>query len=193
MPSEKSDLRHKMLARRAAMSPFVSSQTIADLARWMYSLPVELTEHDTVAAYVATASEPGGVAMLDALIDRGLRVILPIVPSGKPQRLDWGRYRTERSLKDGRWGLQEPHFEPLGPDEIGRAKVILVPALAVDHTGARLGRGAGYYDRTLCDVDAPIIAVIHDAEFLDDGVPQDADDVRVDWVLTPGAGFTKVG
>ncbi len=170
------------------MSPFLVAQVNAELAEWMYALPLPVAPGDAVAAYVAVGDEPGGTAMLDALVDRGLRVLLPIVPPGPPARLGWGEYTGEDDLVQGRWGLLEPGVERSG-DPLVDARAILVPALGADRAGGRLGRGAGYYDRTLTAATAPTIAVVYDDEFLD-SVPQEPDDVPVDWVLTPGGGFT---
>lgn len=192
MSETKSEMRRRVLDARAGLSPFVLAQHNAELAEWMYRLPLELDPGDVVAAYVATRAEPGGTAMLDALRDRDLRVLLPIVPEGEPTRLQWGEYEDEAMLEQGRWGLMEPMGYRLDPDALHEAKLILVPAVAADLSGARLGRGAGYYDRTLAAVDAPVVAVVHDDELFDDGVPHEANDVPMDWVLTPGTGFTKV-
>ncbi|WP_161895544.1 5-formyltetrahydrofolate cyclo-ligase [Gordonia spumicola] len=187
--SSKNDIRADLLAARERMSPFVIAQVNAELAEWMYALPVPVAPGDTVAAYVAVGDEPGGTAMLDALGDRGLRVLLPVVPPGPPTRLLWGEYRGEDALVHGRWDLLEP-AESLGADAIGAARAILVPAIGADRSGGRLGRGAGYYDRTLTTADAPIIAVVYDDELVD-RLPQADDDVPVDWVLTPGGGFIR--
>lgn len=192
MTGDKNSLREDLLAAREAMSPFILSQAIGDLAEWMYALPIEVNEGDTVAAYVPTRREPGGTAMLDALADRGLRVLLPIVPEGAPQRLGWGVYRGERHLKEGRWNLLEPQGIRLDPDTLVEAKLILVPAVAVDRRGVRLGRGAGYYDRTLAGMPGQIVAVVHDAEAVEGELPEDENDVRVHWILTPSEGFTPV-
>ncbi|ALG83892.1 5-formyltetrahydrofolate cyclo-ligase [Gordonia phthalatica] len=193
MSESKSEMRRRVLDARAGLSPFVLAQHNAELAEWMYRLPVELDPGDVVAAYVATRAEPGGTAMLDALLDRDLRVLLPIVPEGDPTRLQWGEYHGGDALETGRWGLLEPRGYRLDPDALHEAKLILVPAVAADRTGARLGRGAGYYDRTLAAVDAPVVAVVHDDELADDGVPHEANDVPMDWILTPGNGFVKIG
>ncbi|MFT3659883.1 MAG: 5-formyltetrahydrofolate cyclo-ligase [Gordonia sp. (in: high G+C Gram-positive bacteria)] len=193
MTADKAALRTELLAARDAMSPFILSQAIGELAVSMYALPVDVAEGDTVAAYVATSREPGGTAMLDALRDRGLRVLLPIVPPGPPQPLEWGEYRGEEHLNRGRWNLLEPRGGPrLGPDALREAKLILVPAVAVDRRGVRLGRGAGYYDRTLAGVPGTIVAVVHDAEVFDDALPEDENDVRVHWILTPTGEFEPI-
>lgn len=199
MPAEteaagiKGVLRREALAARARTPPAVASQTDADLAAAMGSLPVDLPAGATVAAYVATDAEPGGIAMLDALVDRGFTVILPLVPAGGPAPLDWAEYRGRTELVVRRWGLLEPTGRALGGAAIERADLVLVPALGADRSGGRLGRGAGYYDRTLDTADAPVVAVVNDAEFIDSGIPQDAHDVPVAWVLTPGGGFVAVG
>ncbi|WP_344786140.1 5-formyltetrahydrofolate cyclo-ligase [Gordonia caeni] len=190
--TDKAQLRARLLAARDAMSPFILSQAIGELAVWMYSLPVEIGEGDTVAAYVATRREPGGTAMLDALVDRGVRVLLPIVPEGPPQRLQWGVYCGERSLEEGRWNLLEPQGIRLDPDTLVQAALILVPAVAVDRRGVRLGRGAGYYDRTLEGIPGQVVAVVHDGEVVDHDLPEEPTDVRVQWILTPSGGFEPV-
>ena len=106
---------------------------------------------DTVCAYVPVGSEPGSPAMLDALAGLGVRVLLPVAredETGTPLPLQWGEYRAG-GLVDARFGLREPEPPWLGVDAIAAASVVLVPALAVDLAGVRLGRGAGFYDRSL--------------------------------------------
>jgi len=84
----------------------------------------------TVAAYVALPSEPPTDALIDALVGHGIRVLLPVLLPDHD--LDW------RAVDhDGE------HPAPLGPDAIGRAEVIVTPALGVDRTGTRLGQGGG--------------------------------------------------
>lgn len=190
MATDKRALREQFLTDRAAMSPFVASQSIGDLADWMYHLPVDVAAGDTVAAYVPTRREPGGIAMLDALADQGLRVLLPVVPEGEPTALQWGEYAGERSLEEGRWNLLTPHGPRLEPEALRKAKVILVPAVAVDRRGVRLGRGAGYYDRSLAEAPGLLVAVVHDSEFVETELPESEFDVRVQAVLTPSNGFS---
>jgi 5-formyltetrahydrofolate cyclo-ligase len=70
----------------------------------------------------------------------------------------------------------------------------LVPALAVDRSGARLGRGAGFYDRTLplADADAWLVAVVRDDEVVDH-LPSEPHDVRMTHALTPQKGLVALG
>lgn len=110
----------------------------------------EVRRAATVAAYVSIGAEPGTGVLLDALLDAGKRVILPVLlPDGD---LDWGTYRGHESLLPARRGLLEPAGEPLGVDAVATADVVLVPGLAVSPAGLRIGRGGGSYDRVLARV-----------------------------------------
>lgn len=173
------------------MSIFAREQAAANLAEWIYSAPFRLEYDVTVAAYVPFGSEPGSPALLDALLDRGVSVLVPVVPEGAPTALDWVRYDGATSLVRGRWGMLEPDGLRLGADAVEAASVIFVPAYAVDRHGTRLGRGAGYYDRTLPATSAEVVAVVYDDELVDN-LPADEHDVPVGWVLTPEGGFAQL-
>ncbi|WP_413617274.1 5-formyltetrahydrofolate cyclo-ligase [Gordonia rubripertincta] len=190
MRTLKDQRREKAAERRSGMSAAARERAAEDLAEWMHTCPFRLEYDVTVAAYVPVGDEPGSTAMLDALIDRGVTVLLPVVPAGKPAPLDWARYTGPASLAPGRWGLLEPTHDRLGVSAIRAASVVLIPALSVDKTGVRLGRGAGYYDRTLVGLSAELVAVVYDEELVD-SLPAGDHDVAVGWALTPAAGFSN--
>ncbi|MGV9824153.1 5-formyltetrahydrofolate cyclo-ligase [Gordonia sp. NPDC003429] len=192
MRTLKRRLRDEFTDRRSSLSPFVREQAAADLADWIYAAPFRLEYDVTVGAYVPFGTEPGSPALLDALLDRGVTVLVPAVPPGDPAPLDWVRYDGTTSIERGRWGLLEPTGERLGPQAIRAASVILMPALAVDKSGVRLGRGAGYYDRSLSGLSADLVAVVYDDEVVD-SLPSGPYDVPVGWVLTPEKGFAELG
>lgn len=149
-----------------------------------------------VAAYLPLPSEPLDAALLDSLA--GVSTVLVPVTVG-PAPLDWCRYPVP--LRRGALGIDEPAGERLGATAIGAVDTVLVPALAVDRDGHRLGRGGGHYDRTLALLDqirAPgatggpdLIAVVYDGEFLD-AVPFDALDRPVSAVVTPTSGLLRL-
>jgi 5-formyltetrahydrofolate cyclo-ligase len=87
--------------------------------------------------------------------------------------------------------MPEPEGTLLGPEALGQADVVLVPALAVDRQGNRLGKGRGYYDAALQHAapGAPVIALLFDDEVLATPLPREDHDVPVTGVLTP-AGWT---
>jgi len=142
----------------------------------------------TVCAYLATASEPGSVALLDTLRGAGYRVLLPVVVGAEP--LDWAEYTGDHALRPGPHGLREPIGARLGPSAIGSAALVLVPALAVDRRGTRIGKGGGHYDRSLPLADAPLVGVVREVEFVED-LPVEPHDVRMTAVFTP-AGLSRV-
>jgi len=148
----------------------------------------------TVCAYMPVGTEPGSVEMLNVLSRRGAEVLLPVArteANDDAVALQWGEYRPGQ-LVTARFGLLEPPEPWLPPDAVGEASVVLVPALAVDWTGARLGRGRGFYDRTLVLApQARLIAVIRDEELLDE-VPHEPHDVPMTHALTPGRGLIEL-
>lgn len=143
----------------------------------------------TVCAYVPVGTEPGSPALLDALRAAGRRVLLPIVTGREP--LDWGVYFGADNLVAGPYGLREPSGLRLGPGAVANADAVLVPALAVDRRGVRLGRGAGHYDRSMGGVTAPRIAVVRAEEFVD-RLPAEPHDVLMTAVLTPKGGLVRL-
>ena len=137
-----------------------------------------------VAAYIGIGYEPPTLDLLSALEERGVRVLLPVV---RPDMaLDWSAAPARSARPTGPLGLLEPPGPLLGPDAVRGAGLVLVPALAVDRSGNRLGRGAGYYDRALAGWTrtAALLAVVFDEEVLDE-VPAEEHDQRVDGALTP--------
>jgi 5-formyltetrahydrofolate cyclo-ligase len=102
--------------------------------------------------------------------------------------LDWAAYTGDVEHVAVRPGvdLLEPAGPRLGVEAISTADVVLVPALAVDRAGHRLGRGAGSYDRALRRVapETPVLAVVYDDEVVTE-VPADDHDRFVTGALTP--------
>jgi 5-formyltetrahydrofolate cyclo-ligase len=182
--SAKCELRQRVAAARRAVPVAVRAAEAAALAA--IALPVDRPA--TVCAYWPVGAEPGSPELLDALVRRGCRVLLPLVTHRGP--LDWADYTGASALRTGPLGLREPTGPPLGAAMITTAALVLVPALAVDWHGTRLGRGGGHYDRTLplASPGIPLVAVVRDDEVLD-SVPMQPHDIPVTAALTPGRGF----
>jgi 5-formyltetrahydrofolate cyclo-ligase len=191
--ADKAALRERLLAARRSVADDVRAHEARSLTE---RLPAVVTSDSTVCAYAPVGTEPGSIEMLDALLERAVRVLLPIArttPDDAPVALQWGEYRPGH-LVAGRFGLLEPAEPWLPAATVAEADVVLVPALAVDRTGVRLGRGRGFYDRTLIHRDprARLIAVIRDQELLDE-VPREPHDVAMTHALTPGRGLIQLG
>ncbi|WP_327396361.1 5-formyltetrahydrofolate cyclo-ligase [Streptomyces phaeochromogenes] len=188
--SGKRVLRREFLTVRSRYTADDVRETGASLAARALELP-ELAHARTVAAYVSVGSEPGTRALLDALQARGVRVLLPALLADND--LDWGAYAGEGSLVSvqhrGKMALLEPAGERLGPDAVLTADAVLLPGLAVDARGMRLGRGGGSYDRVLARLDRAgadpaLVVLLYDSEVVD-RVPEEPHDRPVHAVVTP--------
>ncbi len=183
--------RRRLRAQRAAASPHTRhAEARALAAHWRSGVLAGLPRGATVCAYVPMEPEPGSVTLLDDARTAGARVLLPV--TGDPGPLHWAEYRGEDALRPARYGLREPDGPVLPPSAVAEAAVILVPALGVDRRGVRLGRGGGYYDRTLplAADDAELMCLVRDDELVD-RLPDDPHDVPVTAVLTPGRGIVR--
>ncbi|MBV9091495.1 MAG: 5-formyltetrahydrofolate cyclo-ligase [Mycobacteriaceae bacterium] len=154
-----------------------------------------VSDDEVVAAYAPTESEPGYPDLPDALLDLGVRVLLPVARTsgdGTPLPLRWAEHRRA-GLVPAPFGLFEPVSAWLGPPALGTVRTVFVPALAVDRHGVRLGRGAGFYDRSLSfrDPGARLIAVVRDEELVDE-LPVEPHDVPMTHALTPGRGLVAL-
>lgn len=184
--SEKTVLRRALLGARAELTPDATARSAELLARSALEL-AELGEARTVAAYVSVGREPGTRALLDVLRERGVRVLLPVLLPDND--LDWAPYEgAERLAKAGR-GLLEPVGERLGPEAVCAADTVLLPGLAVDARGMRLGRGGGSYDRVLARLARagahPALVVLLYANEVVARVPEEPHDHPVHAVVTP--------
>jgi 5-formyltetrahydrofolate cyclo-ligase len=186
----KADLRARILAARADLSPQVRDEGGRALRDELLGLP-EMGMAGTVAAYYSIGTEPDTRRLLYALWKRGTYVLLPLLqPDGE---LDWASYEGPDSLVPGPRGLLEPGEPARGVHTIARADVVLVPALAVDRSGNRLGRGGGCFDRALARVGPliPVIALLYDDEFVDT-VPAEPHDHAVNAIARPATGLTRL-
>ncbi|WP_329121451.1 5-formyltetrahydrofolate cyclo-ligase [Streptomyces sp. NBC_01465] len=188
---DKTSLRRHLLAARTALTSEDVARAAEDLALRALGLP-ELADAGMIAAYVAIGKEPGTRALLDALHKRGVRVLLPVLLEDND--LDWGTYAGAGALVRGRRGLLEPGGARLGPDAVLEADAVLLPGLAVDGRGMRLGRGGGSYDRVLERIEKagadPALVVLLYADEVVARVPEEPHDHPVHAVVTP-AGVTR--
>jgi 5-formyltetrahydrofolate cyclo-ligase len=187
----KAALRERLLAARRAVTDDVRAAESQSLVEHVAAL----VNGRVVCAYVPVGAEPGSIDLLDALLRHADRVLLPVARTAADDSstaMQWGEYRPGE-LVEARFGLLEPRGPWLPPAAVADADVVLVPALAVDRSGARLGRGRGFYDRTLVlrDPDARLIAIVRDEELFDE-VPHEPHDVPMTHALTPGHGLVEL-
>ena len=167
-------LRDQLVTARGRL-PLVEIGARAQAVTELLLATPEVRRAASVAAYVSVGREPGTGVLLDALAAAGKRVILPLLLPDND--LDWAPYTGADGLMPARRGLLEPAAPPLGVGAVATADVVLVPGLAADRTGLRLGRGGGSYDRALGRVPVGTFTCIllNDEELLDvvPGAPHD--------------------
>ncbi|WP_326549530.1 5-formyltetrahydrofolate cyclo-ligase [Micromonospora sp. NBC_01813] len=199
--STKARLRTDILSRRRGLTTRqigVANERIGSALRRF----IDWRAPRLVAGYAPVGTEPGGSdlpQLLADLVGGAERVLLPIL---LPDRdLDWARLDDAgltrsgdpAQLSRGAAGLREPTGRRLGPTAVADADLVVVPALAVDLQGVRLGRGGGSYDRALARVHpgVAVVALVHDGEVLPD-LPAQPHDRPVSAVVTP-AGLRWLG
>jgi 5-formyltetrahydrofolate cyclo-ligase len=190
LAAAKASLRRRVLAARAGLSPQQRAEAGRALRDAVLALP-QTQMAGTVAAYYSIGAEPDTHGLVYALWKRGTYVLLPRL---RPDMdLDWASYEGPDSLRAGPRGLTEPAEPPRGVPAVSRADMVIVPALAVDRRGVRLGRGGGSYDRALARVgpQVPTIALLYDSELVDE-VPAAAHDQRVRLAACPATGIMNL-
>lgn len=180
----KKKLRRQGLASRSRFRPDDLHADAVALRDVLLYVP-EVNRAAVVALYVSVGTEPGTGPLLDALTRRGARVLLPVLAA--EYELDWAEYAGADQLRSGPRGLLEPTGPELGLDAVGIADAVLLPGLAVDREGTRLGRGAGCYDRALARIanEAFSCVLLHDGEVTDEPLPRETHDRLVAAAATP--------
>ncbi|MEX2487403.1 MAG: 5-formyltetrahydrofolate cyclo-ligase [Nitriliruptoraceae bacterium] len=173
----KATIRRAVLARRTAMDPTVRhAHSAAICARLLGLREVDDAAH--VLAYRATGSEVDVDALAAAVRARGSRTSYP--------RVD-GKHLVVIAVDDttafvpGYRAIDEPVGEPQPGDDLD---VIVVPGVAFDLRGHRIGHGLGFYDRFLASRTTLRIGVAFDEQIID-GIPVEPFDASVDLVVTP--------
>lgn len=178
----KAELRKEAAAKRGTLTAEMRERS----AQRLLSLGLEFLPDRgdaTVSGYNRLGDELDPLLLLSRLAGEGHPIVLPITPKGRA-RLTFRSWVPGDELVEGLYGV----FEPSNDASLKEPTILLVPLLAFDAHGHRLGYGAGYYDRTLTDLRSkgPATAIgMAFAEQEVDAVPHDQYDQRLDWILTP--------
>lgn len=173
-------MRQEALARREALP--VAERVAAAEAVAVRGLPVNVPAGAIVSGYSPLKSEISPVPLMRRLADAGALLALPVVQRrGQPLIMRaWG---FGEPLGSGQWGIREP--KPEAPEVF--PDILLVPLVAFERTGYRLGYGAGYYDMTIARLRAmkPVttIGVAFAAQEVT-GMPKTPHDEKLDFMLT---------
>jgi 5-formyltetrahydrofolate cyclo-ligase len=179
---DKARMRAEMRQQRSSWS-HIKRQAAADAIAARGPPPLDFVSTAILSGFASMPQELDALPLLKRLHANGYRLCLPVI-QGKGRPLLFRAWVPGDEMAAGQWGIREPKPERLAlePD------VLLVPLLAFDKHGFRLGYGGGYYDRTLKDLRSrkPIVGIglAFDEQEVD-VVPHLDYDERLDWVLTP--------
>ena len=137
----------------------------------------------SVLFYAPVAGEVDIWPLLTHALSLGKTVALPRFESSSNCYVACAIQDPARDLQAGQFGIREPN-EHCGTKLLNRLDLILVPGIAFDLTGRRLGRGKGFYDQLLAVVNGRTCGVAFEEQLVDE-VPVEAHDIRLDFILTP--------
>ena len=153
----------------------------------------ELLRARTVAGYAAADGEVDLTPVFEVLWRRNTRIALPVI-NPLNARLDFYRHQGDQPLVRGRFDILVPNLQAEHLPLL-RIDLLLVPLVAVDLQGTRLGMGGGFYDRTLKSLPPQLrprlMGVAHACQVSDESLPHDAWDIRLDAVVTE-LGVTRI-
>ncbi|HHB82999.1 MAG TPA: 5-formyltetrahydrofolate cyclo-ligase [Devosia sp.] len=175
----KGNLRKVAAARRAAMGPVDRAE--ASVRAWENFLEeVDIVSDAKIALYWPMGHELDCRGLIACLLERDVSVCLPTIV-GQGQPLGFRQYRGADNLVPAGLGTQEPPLSApiIVPD------IVVLPLLAFDRQGNRLGYGGGFYDRTIAGMtNRPLLTGLAFAVQLHDSVPIDQHDERLDLAVT---------
>lgn len=170
---DKQLLRQAILAQRSVIQ---SSETQSGFTRELNKLVSDLGVR-SIGCYLSFGSEPSTREFISFIQDAGVKVSCPRVEQdGSMVFAELGQ-STERT----KLGFEQPLGQEVPKTEL---ELLIIPALAVDEGGDRLGRGAGYFDRYLQNYLGITVAVIYESEFVSK-LPAQGHDEPVNWVVMP--------
>jgi 5-formyltetrahydrofolate cyclo-ligase len=182
----KEAIRTRCVNTRSHLAPAERDRTAAELVGTVLTALADLPP-GPVAAYASVGTEPGTSELLAALLRGSRTVLLPLLLDDGD--LDWAAY--DGALRPGPRGLLQPAGPSLGPDAVASCTLLVVPALAVDRSGTRLGRGGGSYDRALARATGLAVAALHHGELVE-RLPAEPHDQPVHAAAVPGEGLVRL-
>lgn len=145
---ERQQLRRQMRQLRRALSPATRDEAHRQFARFL-SGTYRLRPKQRVGVYIAYGHEADLLDVIDVARRRGCRLYLPVITDFRHSRMRFVRYRTDSVMRVNRYGIAEPDPRHTEVIPVRQLDLILLPLVAFDERGWRLGSGAGFYDRAL--------------------------------------------
>lgn len=184
MKKQKKELRKKVISERDQLTKKDLAEKSRHIAENLFSLPV-YHEANTIMYFISFGTEVDTRPMVEETIRQGKSAL---APKPRPQErimipsriLDW-----DHDLVPGAYNIPEPKEEALRPYQPEEIDLLIVPGVAFDFAGNRLGYGGGYYDRffDLLKPGTPLVALVFELQVVPE-VPVEEWDRRVDLIVT---------
>ena len=171
-----------MRARLRALSPTDVRAKSAAIWERLAALPV-LADAKWLMVYVSKGNEVGTHGLIQQLLAMERRVCVPQFDEATQRYVASELRDFQKELVEGKFRILEPKPEAVRPVTVDDVQALLVPGLAFDETGNRLGRGMGFFDAFLRGARGAKIALAYDFQMLKE-VPREPHDVRVDFIVT---------
>lgn len=183
MTEEKQTLRKQVLARRSALSAQERERFSAQAVRHLQQLE-PLAGCRTVLIFYPFRDEIDTRAFMALAARRGQEIWLPLTDTKEKEIVPY-LYAGEESLRQGVWGIREPNPDIAQRANLELLEAIVVPGVAFDSHGGRLGYGGGYYDRFLAKLERkpPLIGFAFSCQLVDQ-VPLEEHDYLLDYLVT---------
>ncbi len=180
--TEKSFLRQQMLKKRSALNWLQVQGKSHEMTQYLFLLP-QFVQANTVLVYLPIKNEVDTFPIIKTIWQQNKQVVIPICqPDNK---LLLSHFNNIDDLTEGTFGIMEVKEDCLDPVPSSSVEIVLVPGLAFDKSGHRLGYGKGYYDRFLKTLPpkTPKVALAFDFQFLEK-LPAEEHDVPLDIIVT---------
>ncbi|TDG15565.1 5-formyltetrahydrofolate cyclo-ligase [Seongchinamella unica] len=178
LPQSKSELRRDMRSRRRALPETKRRQAAGKIAERLASLPSwRLAQR--IAVYLANDGEIDPSIVVNTLRAEGRTPYLPVIQADRSLR--FARWEAGEHLGRNRFGIPEPSGDPRPASELD---VILLPLVAWDRQGNRLGMGGGFYDRALANAPEVLkVGLAYECQQVST-LPAQSWDVQLDFIVT---------
>lgn len=182
MPDKKT-IRKDILRKRDSIQPEIRQIKDRLIMDKVISLP-DFLKAKTILYFASFRSEVNTLPQIEEAFRSGKRIVLPKVDNAN-KRLKLYEILNTDEIELGFWGIPEPEAIPERERDINEVDLVIMPGVAFDMQGTRLGYGAGYYDKLLSGLkrNIPLIAIAYEEQTVD-SLPSEDHDIRIDMIVT---------
>jgi len=175
-------IRAESLAARRALTPDQAIQKSTAILERLRSLPAFESARALLVYVSSKDNEVDTLHLIRSAIESGRKVLVPVAVTSTREMV-WSELRSLDELTPSTFGIMEPKEDCVRPVEHGERDVALVPGIAFDAAGRRIGYGGGYYDRFLASFSGKKVALAYELQVYD-SIPSEPHDLPVDVIVT---------